>query len=741
MVWRSLWRRRARSFLTILGVAIGVAAVVVLGAMAEGLAQGYAGMASDTDLLVMQANVYDITLSALEEDLGSRIAQLPGVRSVSGVIVGLVALEKVPYFFVNGHDPESTSIQRFRIVQGNRLIRPGQMLLGRQAAANLEKSVGDTVRLFGRPFIVVGIYETGQLFEDNGAVISLSDAQRLLKKSHRVSFFEVSLYNLSEVDKAKHLIEELAPGVSVTRASDLADEQQTVETIRGMAWGISMIAILIGGLGMMNTMMMAVFEQTREIGVLRALGWCRPHILRLILGQSVSLGLLGGLFGISMGLGLIWVVNRTPAIASIAPATLRAELLLQGLVMALILGLVGGIYPAWRAASLMPIEALRYEMGAETRREPAWMLHLSMTLRAVWRRRTRSLLTMIGIAIGSALILSLGAITEGSIQQLNAFVSRGGAELVAVQAGVADMGYSVVDERVGRAIAAMPEVAYVSGILWGVSTGEKLPFLFILGIDPADPSLSRYRIVQGRYIMARHEVMLGHTAARNLKKKVGDTIILPGGVYRVVGIFETGTAYEDAAGVIALREAQRAFQKRHQVSLYQIKLRDPSQAQAVRDRIEARLGDEVSVSLSATFGENLTDFQNAQAMMNAVFALALIVGGIVVTNTMMMSVMERTREIGTLRALGWCRARVLWMVLSEALVLSGLAGGIGLLVGFALTRMLQSVPDFGAFLTAVYTPQLVGQSLAIALLLGLAGGLYPAWCAAQLQPVEALRYE
>ncbi len=741
MVWKSLWRRRARSLLTVLGVSIGVAAVVVLGAMAEGLAQGYAGMTGDADLLVMQANVYDITLSALDEDLGPRIAQLPGVRNVSGVIVGLVALEKVPYFFVNGHDPEGVSIRHFRIVQGNRLRRPGQMLLGRQAATNLKKSIGDIVRLFSKPFSVVGIYETGQLFEDNGAVIPLSDAQRILKKSRRVSFFEVRLYDPSEADKAKHLIEDLSPEVSVTKASDLANEQQTVATIRGMAWGISMIAVLIGGLGMMNTMIMAVFEQTREIGVLRALGWRRYRILGLVLGQSICLSLLGGLVGTFIGLGLIWIVNRTPAIASIAPASLRAELLFQGLVMAFALGFVGGVYPAWRAASLRPIEALRYEMSAETGREPAWVLRLSLTLRAVWRRRTRSLLTMIGIAIGSALILSLGAITEGSIRQLNAFVSQGGAELAAVQAGVADMGYSVVDERVGRAIAAMPEVAYVSGILWGVSTGEELPFLFILGIDPSDPSLSRYRIVQGRPIVARHEVMLGHTAARNLKKNVGDTIILPGGVYRVVGIFETGTAYEDAAGVIALREAQRAFQKRHQVSLYQIKLHDPSQAQMVRDLIESRLAGEVSVSLSAAFGDNLADFQNTKAIMNAVFALALIVGGIVVTNTMVMSVMERTREIGTLRALGWCKARVLWMVLSESLVLSGLAGGIGLLIGFGLTLVLQSVPDFGAFLTAAYTLQLVGQSLAIALSLGLVGGLYPAWQAARLQPVEALRYE
>jgi len=718
-----------------------VAAVVVLGAMAEGLAQGYAGMAGGADLLVMQANAYDITLSALDEDLGARIAQLPGVREVSGVVVGMVALEKVPYFLVSGHDPEGASIQHFRIVQGNRLVRAGQVLLGRQAAKNLKKNVGDSIRLFGKAFHVAGIYETGQLFEDNGAVITLSDAQRILKKSHRVSFFEVSLEHPSEADRTKRLIEDLSPEVSVTKASDLADEQQTVETIRGMAWGISMIAILIGGLGMMNTMVMAVFEQTREIGVLRALGWRRRHIMKLVLGQSLGLSLLGGLLGISLGLGLVWMVNQTPAIASIAPAFLKVGLLLQGLSMALVLGFIGGAYPAWRATRFSPVEALRYDTGAGMGREPPWLRHLNLALRALWRRRTRSLLTMVGIATGSALVASLGAITEGTLRELNAFVSKGGAELVAIQAGVADMGYSVIDERVGRAIAAMPEVAYVSGILWGVSSGEDVPFLFMIGIDPTDPTISRYRIMQGRHIAARHEAMLGHTAARNLEKSVGDTIILPGGTYRVVGIFETGTAYEDAAGVIALREAQAAFQKRHQVSLYQIKLRDSSQAQAVHDLIETRLGSEVSVSMSATFGENLADLQNTKAMMNAVFTLALVVGGIVVTNTMVMSVMERTREIGTLRALGWRKVHVLWMVLSESLLLSGLAGGMGLLGGGVLTLALQSVPDFGAFLTAVYTPQVVGQSIVVALLLGLLGGLYPAWRASRLQPAEALRYE
>jgi putative ABC transport system permease protein len=226
-----------------------------------------------------------------------------------------------------------------------------------------------------------------------------------------------------------------------------------------------------------------------------------------------------------------------------------------------------------------------------------------------------------------------------------------------------------------------------------------------------------------------------------LKEHVGDALSLPGGIYRVVGIFETGLAFEEGAGVITLREAQATFEKPHQVSMYQIKLRDPSQAEAVRDAIEARFGKDVTVSMAATFIENRTDFQTTQTMMNAIFALAVVVGGVVVTNTMVMSVMERTREIGTLRAVGWRKARVLYMVLSESLLLSLIAAGMGLLLGLGLTSALKAMPSVGTFVKAIYTPQVITQTVGVSLLLGLVGGLYPAWHASRLHPVEALRYE
>jgi putative ABC transport system permease protein len=235
--------------------------------------------------------------------------------------------------------------------------------------------------------------------------------------------------------------------------------------------------------------------------------------------------------------------------------------------------------------------------------------------------------------------------------------------------------------------------------------------------------------------------MLGTAAAESMDKQVGDVLRLPGGVFRVTGIYETGVGYEEGGGVMALADAQAAFDKPRQVSMLQIKVVDPEQVEAVRQRIEDRFGDDVSVSTTATFIENSSDIQTTKAMFGAIFGLAILVGGVVVTNTMVMAVMERTREIGTLRALGWRQARVLWMILSESLLLSLIAAGLGLLVGVGLNSALEAIPGFGDFISAAYTPEIIIQAVIVSLILGAMGGLYPAWYASRLRPIEALRYE
>jgi putative ABC transport system permease protein len=166
----------------------------------------------------------------------------------------------------------------------------------------------------------------------------------------------------------------------------------------------------------------------------------------------------------------------------------------------------------------------------------------------------------------------------------------------------------------------------------------------------------------------------------------------------------------------------------------------PAQAEAVIAAINRRF-PEARASLSSEFAQNTNDIQSTMAMTDAIRMLAVLVGGIVVANTMIMSIYERTREIGTLRALGWPRRRILGQILQESLYLCGLAGVFGAILGVALLSGLIALPGMGGMLAAEWRGVTFASALGVALLLGLIGGLYPAWRASRLAPVEALRYE
>jgi len=192
--------------------------------------------------------------------------------------------------------------------------------------------------------------------------------------------------------------------------------------------------------------------------------------------------------------------------------------------------------------------------------------------------------------------------------------------------------------------------------------------------------------------------------------------------------------------IIGLQEAQALAGKPHQVGLFAIKLRDPKQAEAVQKMLNANF-PEVEVSRSSDFAENLPDMERMDKSMGQIFFVAVFIGGVGMLNTMLMSVLERTREIGVLRALGWRRRQVVGMILQEALAL-GLVGGLcGILLGMALAWGVGQIPLLGDMFKAQYKPELFVQVLAIALVTGAIGGLYPAWRATRLRPIEALRYE
>jgi putative ABC transport system permease protein len=161
--------------------------------------------------------------------------------------------------------------------------------------------------------------------------------------------------------RAQAEIEAALPGLRAIPAAERASNNQIVLLAHAAAWGTSSIAILIGILGIANTMAMSVFERTREIGILRALGWKRRRVLLLIQTEAAALGLTGGMVGIAVGWGALRLLATLPQTASIVSASFPPLLLLEALGIAVLAGLAAGALPAWRGANLSPVEALHHD--------------------------------------------------------------------------------------------------------------------------------------------------------------------------------------------------------------------------------------------------------------------------------------------------------------------------------------------------------------------------------------------
>jgi len=348
-------------------------------------------------------------------------------------------------------------------------------------------------------------------------------------------------------------------------------------------------------------------------------------------------------------------------------------------------------------------------------------------------------LGMIGVTVGA--IMALEAVVAGVSQSMDTMMSGSEVEIMIRQADISDTSLSVIDDRVVDKIAAMPEVRSASGMVFtGILAPEMGGFFIILGYAPNEFAIQRYRVIEGKPLSSNHQIMLGRSMSDTLKKGPGDTIELSGIRFSVVGIYESEIGWEEMGGVMTLRDAQSFTGKPRKSTMVAVKLNDASQAEAMVERINREFPG-ISAALTSDFVNQMPDMRNSKSMTDAISYMAIFVGGIGVLNTMLMSVFERTREIGVLRALGWGRRRILGMIMREALILGLLGGLVGIGLAFGLVLLIQRAPMIGSAMDVAWNTQIFVRALSVALLLGLVGGLYPAYRATRLQPIEALRYE
>ncbi len=370
-VTKNLLRRPFRSVLTMMGIALAVGAMVALVGISNGFVESFIQLyqGRGVDLVVVRAGVSERLTSALEESLGDKIRALPGVRDVAGIMTDVVSFPDLNLYGVPilGWKPGTFLLDNLKFVSGRPLTaQDGRVvMLGSVLAKNMGKQVGDKVDVFeDEPFEVVGIFESLNMVENGSMIVSLAELQRLIDRRGRVNLFNVVVTDRADegaVDRVRQEIEALAPGMSAMTSESFVTSDMQIQAARAMTWITSIVALVIGSVGVLNTMVMSVFERTQEIGILRAIGWRKSRVMRMILVEAVLLSLAGALVGILGALAITTSLSRLPSFSIIIARGIAPAVIGQGILIALILGLIGGAYPAIYAALLQPTKAIRHE--------------------------------------------------------------------------------------------------------------------------------------------------------------------------------------------------------------------------------------------------------------------------------------------------------------------------------------------------------------------------------------------
>jgi putative ABC transport system permease protein len=366
--WKNLWRRRLRTALTLGGIAMAIGAFVGLVGFSRSFEHEWLRMylSSGTDIAVVQQTFLN---TSMDESAGATLSALPVVRQATPMILNLMDLTPEVNALAYGWKADSYEFDSLTLKSGRR-FRDGQpeLMLGDMLAVSLKKNAGDTLEIQGSTFTVAGVYHGGSALEAGAVIMPLDQMQKLGSLQGKVTAFHVRLQPAPMGEAPEHYlaraqaqIETALPGLRAIPAAERASNNQLVLLAHAAAWGTSSIALLIGILGIANTMAMSVFERTREIGILRALGWKRWRVMLLIQMEAAVLGLAGGIVGIAVGWGCLRVLAALPQTASIVSASFPLLLLVEALGMAVAAGLAAGFIPAWRGAHLSPVEALRHD--------------------------------------------------------------------------------------------------------------------------------------------------------------------------------------------------------------------------------------------------------------------------------------------------------------------------------------------------------------------------------------------
>jgi putative ABC transport system permease protein len=292
-----------------------------------------------------------------------QIAHLPHIAATCALLVDLMSVENTEMIMVSGREWGGFAWGNLKLVSG-RMPNDAQekaVVLGRTAAEVLKKKVGDPIQIETAELKVVGIVDGNAWVENGSVILSLPLLQEITGDQDRINVIDVRLTpgtSRPDVQRLCEQIDQLIPEARAIVASENLNQSEISRIVGAMSWSTSLLAVLVGVLGVMNTMLMNVFERTPEICVLLALGWKRRRIVELVLWESAILGLLGGIIGVFIGVLGVRLLGATPSIRGLLEPDIGMRLLAVSVAIAIVVGVVSGLYPAWRSSKVTPSQAL-----------------------------------------------------------------------------------------------------------------------------------------------------------------------------------------------------------------------------------------------------------------------------------------------------------------------------------------------------------------------------------------------
>ncbi len=399
--WLNLLTRPLRTFLALVGLSVPILGVLGLFSVSDGL-RNLVGTTLDKikGVMVLRENVPTPVFSKLPANLAEKLRAIPGVKVVAPEVWGLPpTIEDVSLIPRNLLDlAKKTKEQHIQsmldatVIQGQDIpahrhlksavypnaLKEGRFLRTEDAGTNnivisrkiaaehkdasgRPKKVDDQLKIGSERFTIIGIYETGSFLLDPIIVMDIGTARRVVGEApDKVSSFYVEAEDPSAIDELAKRIEETItePRLDARSMGEFAANFGTVmgqlDTFLLMTVSL---ALLVGVVGIINTMLMSTTERFAEFGVLRTNGWSRANVLSLVTIESAYLGLLAGLLGCVMAFAMTRVGNQF--ITGGLQLEFGPRLIAMGLVLSVVMGTLGGLYPAWKASRLVPMDAIR----------------------------------------------------------------------------------------------------------------------------------------------------------------------------------------------------------------------------------------------------------------------------------------------------------------------------------------------------------------------------------------------